>query len=179
MMGTDTKTYTHPKPCGAAAKNIAAFAEAIGKALNFKPGMDLEPIVRRLKGKIEYLPLASEGSQKASITVEKGGKFKIGLSAALFPLQKRISIAHELGHLFLHSRYGEVSIEACHGLNPESEEEAEVEDEAHEFACAFLMPAEIVRKATLALGNNSTKVAAHFMVPEPVARQRMEDVRQG
>ena len=162
--------YEHPKPCGATLESISDFARKIGKALDLKPGMDLEPIVSRLNGVIEYLPLTTKSRKQASITVEKGGKFTIRLSAALFPLQKRMSIAHELGHLFLHSRYGEVSLVAYHDAEGESKL---VEEEAHEFACTILMPTKLLRQAAKALENDSIRVAAYFMVPEPVARQRM------
>ena len=170
MMST---SYAQPEPCGATVQDISGFAERIGAVLKFQPGADLEPVVSRLNGTIEYLLLDERDSKKASITVEKGGKFTIRLSAAIFPLQKRFSIAHELGHLFLHSRYGEVALEAFHDDERENEQ---AESEAHEFACAFLMPAKIVNRAAKAFGNDSLKAAAYFMVPEPIARQRMSDV---
>ena len=166
-------TYERPKPCGATAEGISAFADTIAKALNFKAGSELEPIVERLKGKIEYLPFTEGDSREASITVEEGGEFTIRLLSFLFPLQKRMLIAHELGHLFLHSRYGEVALEAYHDTEGKNEL---VEDEAHEFACAFLMPTQTLRHVAKVFENDSVQVAAFFMVPEPVARQRMIDI---
>jgi len=166
-------TYARPNPCKASAEFISDFAEKIAKALKFQPGSDIGPIVTRLNGTITYLPFTPRDSKQASITVEKGGAFTIRLLPILFPLQKRMSIAHELGHLFLHSRYGEVALEAYH----DAEEEDEiVEEEAHEFACAFLMPTKSLRQIAKNFSNDSIKVAAYFMVPEPVARQRMLDV---
>jgi hypothetical protein len=163
-------TYEQPKPCGASAEEISVFAGKIAKALNLQSGSDLEPVIEHLNGKIEYLPFSGRGSKQASITVEEGGKFIIRLTPILFPLQKRMSIAHELGHLFLHSRYGEVALQAYHDTEEENEL---VEDEAHEFACEFLMPAKLLRRIAKCFDNDSIKVAAYFMVPEPVARQRM------
>jgi Zn-dependent peptidase ImmA (M78 family) len=78
-----------------------------------------------------------------------------------------------LGHLFLHSRYGEVALEAYHDTEGKYET---VEDEAHEFACAFLMPTKSLRRVAKVFKNDSIEVAAFFMVPEPVARQRMIDI---
>ena len=166
-------SYKQPEPCGATAEEISVFAEKIAEALDFKPGSDLEPVVNRLNGKIKYLPLTEKNSKQASITVEQGGKFVIQLLPFLFPLQKRMSIAHELGHLFLHSRYGEEPLKAYHD---EEEKYETAEDEAHEFACAFLMPTQSLRRVAAAFDNDSIKVAAYFMVPEPVARQRMIDI---
>jgi predicted transcriptional regulator len=162
--------YEQPKPCGATAEEISAFAGKIVKALNLQPGSDLEPIVTRLRGTITYLPFTEEDSKEASITVEEGGQFTIQLLRILFPLQKRMSIAHELGHLFLHSRYGEVPLQAYH--DPE-DKNGLAEIEAHEFACGFLMPAKSFCKAVKCFNNDSVRIAAYFMVPEPVARQRM------
>ena len=162
--------YERPKPCGATAWDISVFAEKIAKALKLQPGAALEPVVERLGGTIRYLPFAEKNSKKASITVEKDGKFVIQLLNILFPLQERMSIAHELGHLFLHSRYGKVPLQAYHDAEDKNEL---VENEAHEFACGLLMPVESLRNAVKDFGNDSVRVAAHFMVPEPVARQRM------
>jgi len=166
----ESTKYRQPQPCGASAEEISAFAGKIVKVLDLQPGSDLEPVIKRLNGKIEYLPFTERDSKQASIIVEEGGAFTIRLIPILFPLQKRMSIAHELGHLFLHSRYGEVALKAYH----DTEEEDElVEEEAHEFACEFLMPTKLLRQAAKRFGNDSINVAAHFMVPEPVARQRM------
>jgi len=160
-----------PKPCRATVREISIFAEKIANALALSPGADLEPIIERLNGKIEYLPFTERRSKQASITVKKGGEFTIRLHPFLFPLQKRMSIAHELGHLFLHSRYGEVALQAYH----DSEEENElVEDEAYEFACEFLMPKKSLRKVAKCFNNDTVKVAAYFMVPEAVVWQRIK-----
>lgn len=167
------KGYAQPKPCGASTQGISEYAEQIAEALELRPGSELEPVVMRLRGTIEYLPLIKKDSRRASITVEKGGEFIIRLLSVLFPLQKRFSIAHELGHLFLHSRYGDVALEAFYDTESESER---VEDEAHEFACAFLMPTKTVCDVVRVVGRDSTKIAAMFMVPEPIARQRIVDV---
>jgi predicted transcriptional regulator len=163
--------YEQPKPCGATAEEISLFAEKIAKFLKLKPGADLEPVVRCLNGKIEYLPFTNErNSRQASIIVEKGGEFTIRLIHVLFPLQSRMSIAHELGHLFLHSRYGEVALQA---YDDTKEKDELVENEAYEFACGFLMPAKLFSKAIQAYDKDSVGIAAYFMVPEPVVRQRM------
>ena len=168
-----SKVYKRPSPCRASAESIYSFAETIAKALNLRAGSDLEPHVIRLGGSITYLPFAERDSRWASITVEAFGIFTIQLPTITFPLQKRISIAHELGHLFLHANYGRVALKAYHDAKGENEL---VEYEANEFARAFLMPAKSVRRIAKIFNYDSIGVAAHFMVPEPVARQRMQDV---
>jgi len=169
------EAYKRPKPCRAGRQVIFAFAEKIALALNLKTGDDLEKLVaQRLPGKIENLP-GSKKQEKASITVKSGGDFIIRLFSSLFPLplQRRMSVAHELGHFFLHSRYGEEELEAF--CDAEDEDEA-AEKEASEFARAFLVPTALLNKAVDCFGRDSIQVAAHFMVPESVARQRMVDI---
>jgi len=152
--------------------NISSLAESFAKALNYSPGDLLDPIVTRLHGNIVYLPLSAKESKQASITVEEGGEFVIRLFSPLFPLQERMSIAHELGHLFLHSRLGEIAIEASHDDNNENRL---AENQAQRFARAFLMPSVKVQEM-LAAGSDSLGIAAAFMVPEPVARQRIAEI---
>lgn len=164
------KKYGEPKACNLDSGAIASFAEQVASTMGFDPGADIEALVNRLNGKIEYCPPNEDLFKVASITVEKEGAFIIRLSALLFPLQKRFSIAHELGHLFLHSRYGEYPLEAYHNLEKEN---TQVESEADEFACALLMPSKIFKSVVSKLGKDSTNIAAFFMVPEPLVRQKM------
>jgi len=161
------------EPCGASMAAISAFAERIAGALGLKPGDDLEPVVKRLRGSIRELPGDKANKGKATITVKEDGGFVIQLLSLFpLPLQTRVSIAHELGHYFLHSRCGKVPIGApCDAGGDET-----AENEAHEFACAFLMPAELLRRVAKKFGGDSFQVAAYFMVPEPFAQQRMQDV---
>ena len=171
-----TKKNNQPMPCGAAKQEISDFAEKMSDILELQPGAELEPIVKQIGGRIEYLPLTGKESMKASITVKKVGEFTIRLFSILFPLQKRLSIAHELGHLFLHSKYGKIELEAFHDVENENEQ---AEDEAHEFACSLLMPTKILKNEINKFGKDSVQLAAVFMVPEPIARQRINDVSKG
>jgi|GEM_PF-1049320 len=168
-MSTD---YKLPEPTGASKEEVCWFAERVAEMLGYSPGKNLRSVVKKLKGNLEYLPL-TEDSKRASITVEKSGEFTIRIFTPIFPLQERMSIAHELGHLFLHSRLGEIPIEAYDDFNKENEV---AEDEASWFASAFLMPSEMVKTMADYLDGDTLDLAATFLVPEPVARERMADV---
>jgi len=167
-----TEDYKRPSPCGIGAERIAVLAEQLATKLNFQPGSDLEPIIEHLGGEITVLPIDERGSKWASITVEKGGKFTIKLPPLTFPLQQRMSMAHELGHLFLHSRRGEIALKAYRNAGEEENELAE--NEAHEFAYEFLVPSKSLREVMEFFGDDTIGLAAHFMVPEPVIRQRLK-----
>jgi len=179
-MAKAVTAYEQPKPIGAAKDDISNFAETIANFLNYSPGADLKPIVEYLGGKLSYSSKKIKGSKAASITVEKSGAFTITLFRYLFPLQERMSIAHELGHLFLHSQLGKVPLRASRSIGKEDEEAESAaeraESEAHHFACAFLMPSGAVKETVEQFGRDSLAVAAAFMVPEPIAYQRMVDV---
>ena len=165
-----------PSPCYASDRDISDWAGTIAEALGLRPGGDLMPIVKRLKGTVERLPLNCDADTKqASITVEKGGKFTVRLFPFMFPMQERLSIAHELGHLFLHSQYGKVEIEAFHGTGGWDDV---AEDEASTFAEAFLMPTKDILRMMETWGDDSMTMAMEFDVPEPLARQRIADVAQ-
>jgi len=160
--------YEQLEPCGLTASEISSIAFDAARQLNFRPGDELDTVMDRLNGEIKYLSIV-EG-KNSSIAVEKGGKFTIWLLPSLFPLQKRMVIAHELGHFYLHSKCGEVAIEASYNSEGQSEM---VEDEVRQFAYEFLMPADELRQVAERFDRDSVRVAAHFMVPEPVARKRM------
>ena len=109
MVGSENRL----EPCGASGSEILDYAEKVAQDWELVPGGDLESLVKELQGKIVNSPSPDE-TDKASIEVQKGGQFVITLFRSLFPLplHRRMLIAHELGHLALHSCYGERAIRA-------------------------------------------------------------------
>ena len=164
-----------PKPCGADRLVILAYASEVANEWQLTPGCDVERFVNeRLPGKIENSPV-SNAHEKASIEVKKGGEFSITLFPSLLPLplHRRMLIAHELGHLVLHSRYGERAVLANCATENEGEK---AEREAYDFADGFLVPRGSLHKAQEKFDNDIIQIAAHFMVPESVVRRRMADI---
>lgn len=159
--------YSRPIPCGLDKLEILDFSEKIFNALQLYPGAELERIVASLKGKIDYLAIPQDNKHIASITVELGGEFTIHLSSFIFPLQKRFAIAHELGHLFLHSRYGKLPLQA---FNDNYFDSDIIEREASIFACGFLMPTSLFKERLRDFNYDSVQIASFFMVPEPIVR---------
>jgi Zn-dependent peptidase ImmA (M78 family) len=152
---------------------IREAAQEIAKMLDYTPATDLRKLVKRLGGKITEPTEQDENS--ASIIVDAEEKsFTINLQPDLFPLRERFYIAHELGHLFLHSRMEENLTAPCCGSCVQSQAELEAELEADMFARAFLMPTDAWEEAKKLYGTNSIQLAAHFMVPEPLAWQRLQ-----
>lgn len=124
-------------------KEINSLAETIRDGLDLKTPVDVEAAVSRLGGEL-CEESALEGKMEALVR-KTGERFQIVLCADKPATRKRFSIAHEMGHLFLHMGYL---------LNPDTWREAQdyqdavyfrfgygtEEAEANEFAAAFLMP---------------------------------------
>lgn len=130
--------YLAAQPCWASKEEVSSIAEQIAKSLNFAIGGDLFQIVKRLGGTIAYAPLHlwKDVADRAdgAIWVHARRDFTVLLSTLTAPVRDRFTIAHELGHYFLHSIQGEMSIVADRGASKR------VEWEANWFAAAFLMP---------------------------------------
>ena len=90
-------------PAQASKPAIERFAGEIGVVLSFNPGDALEPIAADLGGTIGYRnPVSSRGSIPGSIVVRSEDGVTIYLGAMNSSERDRLTIAHELGHFFVH-----------------------------------------------------------------------------
>ncbi len=137
------------------------------------PIQNMEEIVEKLGGTIQREVSFSDG------TVERNGDgFKIILSLFQDEKRERFTIAHELGHLFLHMGYriNEKLWEGQDNNIYHRTGNSEREYQANEFAAAFLMPAnrylEVLK--SLAVGNkvDTSKIAEFFNVSVEAASNR-------
>lgn len=137
-------------------KEINRLAETIREGLELDLPVKIEEAVERLGGTLEFAPLDS----KIEALVQKNGeRFKIIVRDTNPPKRNRFSVAHELGHLFLHMGYlldpdkwtnaqeytDSVYFRYGHGVE---------EDEANEFAAAFLMPESEFKNAVQTAAEN-------------------------
>ncbi|SPZ51266.1 Domain of uncharacterised function (DUF955) [Sarcina ventriculi] len=122
---------------------INNIAEEIRVLLNItKNKFNIETIVKDLNGNIikDY-----SSFNEVTITKSSDDNFEISLSDVSNYQRIRFSIAHELGHLFLHMNYldeekwNNIEIGTSHARNTNIPY-TEYESEANEFAGAFLMP---------------------------------------
>jgi len=175
----DTIALTPPEPCYLSKTSIRDRSQTLGRILGLSAASDLYEVVERLGGKIQRLD-DMHSTDMASITVATRTTshepfFTITLLPSVLPAKERWSIAHELGHLFLHSQYGHIPIKANHSASDYNEL---VEAEATLFASHLLMPDDAVEKVMHSIGRDSVALAAHFGVPESVAWQRMQKFQQ-
>lgn len=138
------------------------------------PIQDIDKIVVSLGGSIQTDNSSADGS------VEKeGDSFKILVSPFQDEKRRRFTIAHELGHLFLHMGYltnaelwERQDENRYHRLGS-----SEKEYQANEFAAAFLMPeADFIIQCEECKNENDmvnvTKVANYFNVSAQAATVR-------
>lgn len=153
---------------------INSLAEDVLSAYNISvPIGNIDEIVEKLGGTIQKEAFFSDGA------VEKEGNgFKIIVSPFQDEKRERFTIAHELGHLFLHMGY-----RTNNELWEKQENNiyhrignSEKEYQANEFAAAFLMPAteylSVLNK--VAAGNmvDTSKIAEYFNVSIEAAANR-------
>ncbi len=134
----------------------------------------LAKIVKALGGTISILknPAIYEANG-GSLVIQPDGRFQINLSPVTSPLRDNFTIAHELGHYFLHYDRSkkEVQTFARYGNNKQ-------EIEANRFAAAFLMPKPRFEKAMKDFNNSVLLIAAKFQVSESAVRVRMESINK-
>lgn len=153
---------------------INSLAEDVLSAYNISvPIGNIDEIVEKLGGTIQKEAFFSDGA------VEKEGNgFKIIVSPFQDEKRERFTIAHELGHLFLHMGY-----RTNNELWEKQENNiyhrignSEKKYQANEFAAAFLMPAteylSVLNK--VAEGNmvDTSKIAEYFNVSIEAAANR-------
>jgi Zn-dependent peptidase ImmA (M78 family) len=167
--------YLKPEPVDAGYGAIEAFAVKIRNDLGFSNNDDLEKYVKELGGEIIYQsPNDLYETDSGSILVHHENCFQIFISNVTSYLRNRFTIAHELGHYFLHSKQGEISIEV------DRFDSNQVEWEANRFAAAFLMPHEQVEneweKADGSECEKVRKLAIHFNVSLDTMRIRLKSL---
>lgn len=164
--------FASPQPTNASKSKVSEFAEKVAQNLKFRPGAALEPIVEQLGGEISYRSRHSVEEGDASLIVKKKGSFQIFLSSTTGMERDRFSIAHELGHYFLHYIVKKMStpMRATRFGNDR------VEWEANWFAGAFLMPEADFRSAFERFSKDLDRIAAHFDVSRMAAEIRSKNL---
>jgi Zn-dependent peptidase ImmA (M78 family) len=155
-----------PGPCNASKAAITAAAEKFADDVALQPGDPLEPLVERLGGRVRYKALEDADFDDGSIVVEGQGKFTISLPAYTGAARDRFTIAHELGHYFLHYPLCQGSMAAKrYGSD-------RVEWEANWFAAGLLMPSGQFQAAYTTYGGDIAKIASLFRVSMKAAQIR-------
>lgn len=154
-------------PCGWSREQVQKFASDVAAHFNYRPKEDIERLVQRLGGQIKNSDWTS-ARETGSITVYDRSHFVISLSPLSGWRRSRFTIAHELGHYFLHSKMGEKKIRVGRDGS------GQVEWEANWFAAGFLMPETKFRELMHRYGD--AQLAEQFGVSEEAVRIRKESL---
>ncbi|MEO5367926.1 MAG: ImmA/IrrE family metallo-endopeptidase [Magnetococcus sp. WYHC-3] len=159
---------------------IGQLADQVRNELKLGIPVDVHSAVKKVGGSIIIAPVGDMVCEAAARKADNN-KFEIRLREGASVERERFSVAHELGHLFLHMGFqtdegrwekvpvGESSERARYGVS-------ESEYEVNEFAAALLMPEDHFRHAIdeLAVDDkiDMSMVADRFGVSVSAARLR-------
>lgn len=165
------------------SSEISILASLVRDSLELTVPIDVVEAVARLGGVVKEVAATSD---EPEATVKRTGeRFEITIKKNHIPARKRFSIAHELGHLFLHMGYlvnpdawGHSS-EYCDSVYHRFGYNLE-EAEANLFAAALLMPEKEFRAAVNKLGTNGHIVikdlANHFKTSAAATLKRGQEL---
>jgi predicted transcriptional regulator len=169
--------FASPEPCNLGKSGVGRLAENVARQLNYEVGSDLESLVGRLGGEIRYQDIWQlDSSESGSIEILGDDKFVITLAAHTSRARDRFTIAHELGHFFLHYRLPRVNGQNIGPLRAARYGGDQAEIEANWFAASFLMPEQKFSEAYTASGGDLTKLAAIFGVSTSAADVRAKSL---
>ncbi|MGE0283118.1 MAG: ImmA/IrrE family metallo-endopeptidase [Rhizobiaceae bacterium] len=171
-----------PVPSRVSREHINSFAEQLAASLDFGPGDSIEPLVKKLGGKIAYKnPVEYKSRLPESIIIRKMDDFTIFLPSMTSPERDRFTIAHELGHLMLHyplvlRNHRNAVMAATRWVDETDQDQQRAEWEANWFAAGFLMPCKPFSKAYRDAKGNLSMVALKFGVSQPAAEVRAKSL---
>lgn len=146
---------------------IRVYAERVGERYDIydrNGAGDVRELVRQLGGSVAI------GDSRESLHVNEIGDFTIFLPHMTSSRRDQFTIAHELGHYFLHYLHPKREAAASFGRG----ERNVVETQANVFASALLMPAEQFKKAWTRHSGNARALATIFDVSPAAVEVRAE-----
>lgn len=168
-----------PIPARTLKQLVFKFAEDFARALGFGVGDPLEPLIARLGGSISYKGNTRLfGGIPESIKVLSSNNFTIYLPLNTSLERDRFTIAHELGHLFLHyplvqqAHGAHVKMVATRWVDSANVDLQRAEWEANWFSAAFLMPEMEFRQSY-----SSNAVSPHFTASRFGVTEKAVEVR--
>jgi hypothetical protein len=152
-------------PTNLRKNRVENFAKRVAKVGDFEIGGDLELLTEQFGGTIHFQHMEEWLKEDGSIFVHGRASFDIVLPYYTSPLRDRFTVAHELGHYFLHSDQGQIPIIAFR------QGSTRIEWEANWFAAALLMPESEFTSAFRESGSLA-EVAMQFGVSQDAAKVR-------
>jgi hypothetical protein len=169
-----------PEPSQRAREVLAEFESSYGYRGEIPvPVEEIADSLARLRvldvDDMSHVPGAPSGARNLSGMLLCGPK-RIYVSAAealRAPGRRRFTIAHELGHWYLHADQSSDGQYQRFCRSPDLRSTRSDEGEANEFASALLMPEELLTEAAEKLQMNVPLLAKRFDVSVPAMRLRL------
>ncbi|WP_186288444.1 ImmA/IrrE family metallo-endopeptidase [Burkholderia gladioli] len=169
--------YASPEPCQLGKKAIGELAENLARHTQYEIGSDLQSLVERLGGQMRYQDIWElESSESGSIEVRGDKDFVITIAAHTSRARDRFTIAHELGHYFLHYRLPKLKGKDSGPLRAARYGGDQAEVEANWFAASFLMPEGPFKEAFQATRGDLVALASQFGVSTSAASVRAKSL---
>lgn len=177
----ETTTIQNPEPSMLKKSQISKMAEDIALQLGYQYGGNIEEIVKKLGGEILYQDIFDlDSSDSGSIVINNRNDFKITLALHTTKERDRFTIAHELGHYFLHYLFYNFRNQT----NSDNKKfkaarygSGKTETEAHWFAASFLMPEKSFKEEFYKLNGNLVELAEKFGVSLSACQIRAESLK--
>ncbi len=168
-----------PIPTNWNKRSVEKIADIVIEHFNLSIGDPLEPMVNEQGGSIRYGSVEKDEIEGGSIIARSINDFEIVISEHTSARRDRFTIAHELGHLFLHLPMVQdlepnASMRATRYLVEGDPEQQRAEWEANWFAAQLIMPRKEFKKCIKNFGVSSA--ASIFGVSELAAKVRAESV---
>lgn len=147
---------------------IAEYAERVARAhgqYETANRVDLHGLVARLGGRVETSP---DITAPEALTVNEEGNFTVHLPPLTSDRRDRFTIAHELGHYFLHYLHAGTAAPMTFGRGSRNR----AETQANVFASALLMPEQAFRDSVTRHGKDWWAIGDDFGVSPRAAEVR-------
>lgn len=164
------RNITSPRPPAEYSPDIAARdAHRIAESKGLKRiPFDVEGLAASIGVQVEYLPLAEDIS---GFLRRRDGEWLIGVNSLHHRNRQRFTLAHELGHYFLHRDIGGFEDRALFRREMHLDRR---ENEANGFAAKLLMPETEFRTFVVSQDASIDLLAHHFGVSSAAAKYRAD-----
>ena len=140
-----------------------------------KGNIDVKKVAESKNIRLEYIPMESSIS---GYLRQENGEWIIGVNSIHNPKRQRFTIAHELGHFYMHKDKN-VDFECFLARNFEdttffrNTDNSSIEYSANEFAANLLMPEDSIRKAIQTGTKNIEDLSSQFNVSIAAIKYRV------
>lgn len=132
-----------------------------------KGNIDVKKVAESKNIRLEYIPMESSIS---GYLRQENGEWIIGVNSIHNPKRQRFTIAHELGHFYMHKDKNVDFEDTTFFRNTDN---SSIEYSANEFAANLLMPEDSIRKAIQTGTKNIEDLSSQFNVSIAAIKYRV------